>query len=53
MALWPSGLAEAPDATGHFVAEPTPRRHRPGQYEPDDNPAAWPLTGPCTDFCAQ
>jgi hypothetical protein len=51
--LWPSGLAEDTGDPGHFVAASVSRRHRPGQYVPEDNPAAWPLGGPCSDLPAQ
>jgi hypothetical protein len=50
VALWPSDLAEDPDDTGHFVAASIPRAHRPGEYAPEDNPAGWPLSGPCADL---
>lgn len=52
VALLPSDVAEDPDATGHFVAASIPRRHRPGEYAPEDSPAGWPLNGPCPDLPA-
>jgi hypothetical protein len=53
VALWPSDVAVDPGATDHFVAESVPRRHRPGEYAPEDDPGQWPLNGPCADVPAQ
>jgi hypothetical protein len=50
VAVWPSEVSGDPSAAGHFVAAPVPKRHRPDEYMAEDDPAAWPTSGPCAEL---
>ena len=50
VALWPSDVSEDPSAAGHFVASSIRKRHTPGEYVPEDDPASWQTSGPCMEL---